>query len=243
MRSCELRQIRHAFPPSRRFGLGHNSDPQSRAFQHQRKDTTVATTIDQQQATSKSGTDAAPAAAQEEAGAANLDKVRDILFGGQMRDLDRRFARVEERLVKETSALEEDVRKRLSTLEGFARSETEALAERIKGEYDARSEAHADLLRQMQERYAEFEKKTGLINDQLARAQRELRQQILETHQRLADEIREKVDAVLARLRQESDDLRTDKADRTTLAALFTEMALRLTHQPAGRDDQEPHRG
>ena len=48
---------------------------------------------------------------------------------------------------------------------------------------------------------------------------------------------------MLARLRQESDDLRTDKADRTTLAALFTEMALRLTHQPAGRDDQEPHRG
>ena len=213
-------------------------------FEQQRKDKTVATIIDPQQATLKSGTDAVPVAAQEEAGAANLDKVRDILFGGQMRDLDRRFARIEERLVKETSQLEEDVRKRLTTLEGFARSETEALADRIKSEYDARSEAHADLLRQMQDRYAEFEKKTGAISDQLARAQRELRQQILETHQRLADEIREKVDAVLARLRQEADDLRTDKADRTTLAALFTEMAMRLTHQPAGRDDSsEPHNG
>ena len=203
----------------------------------------MATIIDQQQATLKSGTEGVPPAAHDEAGAASLDKVRDILFGGQMRDLDRRFAKVEDRLAKETSALEEDLRKRLATLEGFARSETEALAQRIKDEYDARSEANSDLLRQMQDRYAEFEKKTGLINDQLARAQRELRQQILETHQRLADEIREKVDAVLARLRQEAEDLRTDKADRTTLAALFTEMAMRLTHQPSERSDQEPHRG
>lgn len=203
----------------------------------------MATIIDQQQATLKSGTEGVPPPAHDETGAASLDKVRDILFGGQMRDLDRRFAKVEDRLAKETSALEEDLRKRLATLEGFARSETEALAQRIKDEYDARSEANSDLLRQMQDRYAEFEKKTGLINDQLARAQRELRQQILETHQRLADEIREKVDAVLARLRQEAEDLRTDKADRTTLAALFTEMAMRLTHQPSERSDQEPHRG
>ena len=204
---------------------------------------TVATTIDQQRAALDGGKDAVETAAHEETGAASLDKVRDILFGEQMRDLDRRFARVEDRLAKEAAALEEDMRKRLAALEGFARSETEALAQRISVEYDARSEAHADLLRQMQERYAEFEKKTGLINDQLARAQRELRQQILETHQRLADEIREKVDDVLARLRQEADDLRGDKADRTTLAALFTEMAMRLTHQPPARSDREPDRG
>jgi hypothetical protein len=204
---------------------------------------TVATTIDQQQAASDGGKGAVEPAAHEEAGAASLDTVRDILFGGQMRDLDRRFARVEERLAKESAALEEDMRKRLAALEGFARSETEALAQRISAEYDARGEAHADLLRQMQERYAEFEKKTGLINDQLARAQRELRQQILETHQRLADEIREKVDQVLTRLRQEADDLRGDKADRSTLAALFTEMAMRLTHQPPARHDLEPDRG
>ena len=204
---------------------------------------TVATTIDQQQAALGGEKGGVEPGAHEEAGAGSLDKVRDILFGGQMRDLDRRFARVEERLAKESAALEEDMRKRRSALEGFARSETEALAQRISAEYDARSEANGDLLRQMQERYAEFEKKTGLLNDQLARAQRELRQQILETHQRLADEIREKVDQVLARLRQEADDLRDDKADRTTLAALFTEMAMRLTHQPPARNDREPDRG
>ena len=77
------------------------------------------------------------------------------------------------------------------------------------------------------------------LDDQLAHVQREIRQQILEVEQRLTDEIRGKLDAVLARLNREADDLRHDKADRMTLAALFTEMAVRLTHEPVSRSEQE----
>ena len=44
------------------------------------------------------------------AGGASIDKVRDILFGVQMRDYDKRFARLEERMLKDTSDLKDDVR-------------------------------------------------------------------------------------------------------------------------------------
>ena len=54
---------------------------------------------------------------------ASLDKVRDILFGNQMRDVERRFARLEERLLKETTDLKDDVRRRLDTLEAYMRRE------------------------------------------------------------------------------------------------------------------------
>lgn len=54
---------------------------------------------------------------------ASLDKVRDILFGNQMRDVERRFARLEERLVKDTADLKDDVKKRLDTLEAYMRRE------------------------------------------------------------------------------------------------------------------------
>ena len=43
---------------------------------------------------------------------ANLDKVRDILFGGPLRDVDRRFTRLEERLAKDTSDLRAEMRRR-----------------------------------------------------------------------------------------------------------------------------------
>lgn len=43
---------------------------------------------------------------------ARLDKVRDILFGNQARDVERRFTRLEERLVKDTADVKGEVRKR-----------------------------------------------------------------------------------------------------------------------------------
>lgn len=36
----------------------------------------------------------------DQAGGGNLDKVRDILFGTQMRDYEKRFNRMEERFMK-----------------------------------------------------------------------------------------------------------------------------------------------
>ena len=45
----------------------------------------------------------APNAADDASGG-SVDKIRDILFGAQMRDYDRRFTRLEERLLKEATA-------------------------------------------------------------------------------------------------------------------------------------------
>jgi hypothetical protein len=162
--------------------------------------------------------------------AGNLDKVRDILFGGQMRDNDRRFQRLEERLVQETADLKDEVRKRLAALEQFVKQETASLAERIRTEHDERTDATKDLARDAREAAKAFEKKTGQLDDQIGRTQRELRQQILETHQQLTDDLRQKIDEVIARLTMEAADLRHEKTDRASLAALLTEMAMRLTN-------------
>lgn len=54
---------------------------------------------------------------------------------------------------------------------------------------------------------------------------------MLEQQQRLSDDLRQKVEEILATLARTAQELRTDKADRATLAALLTEMAMRLTDQ------------
>jgi hypothetical protein len=163
--------------------------------------------------------------------AGNIDKVRDILFGGQMRDYDRRFQRLEERLVQEVGELKDDLRKRLAALEQFMKQEVASLADRITTEHDERTNATKDLSREARESAMAFEKKTGQLDDQIGRVQRELRQQILELQQRMSDDLREKVDEVLARLAREANELRSDKTDRATLAALLTEMAMRLNNE------------
>jgi len=175
--------------------------------------------------------EAARAVAAEGAGAASLDKVRDILFGGHMRDVERRFARLEERLLKETSDLKDDVRRRLDALELYAKNENESLAGQIKAEHEDRIESDNRYARDAAETTRSIERRITTLDEQVAKGQRELRSQLLEQHQRLSDDIRHKMEDVLATLARETGELRTDKADRTAIASLLTEMAMRLTNQ------------
>ena len=175
----------------------------------------------------------------EDGGVGNIDKVRDILFGGQMRDYERRFAKLEERLARDTAELKDEVKKRLTALTEFVKNEAETLASRIKTEHDERTDATKELSRELREASKSVDKKTGQLDDQITRAQRELRQQLLDLNKQLTDEIGRKADEVLARLAQESRELRADKADRATIAALLQEVALRLTNEltlPGAKD-------
>jgi len=72
--------------------------------------------------------DALRAAVPDQSGGASLEKVRDILFGGPLREVERRFARLEERLARDTSDLRAEVRQRLDALERFIKLESETLA-------------------------------------------------------------------------------------------------------------------
>jgi len=172
-------------------------------------------------------------AASDPGGSANLDKVRDILFGTQLRELDRRFTRLEERLARETSDLREDVKQRLDALESYVRHEAESLAAQDRAERDQRTDGDAALSRDVRETASAIERRISGLDEQLWKGQRELRQQMLEQHQRLTDDLRRKVDEVLAALSRETGELRSDKADRAMLASLLTEMAMRLTNELA----------
>jgi gas vesicle protein len=190
---------------------------------------TVGSSNDRPKGKSASNTDAKAGA--DEAGVGNIDKVRDILFGGQMRDYERRFTKLEERLARDIVEIKDDVKKRLGALTEFVKHETETLAGRIKTEHDERTDATKELSRELRDASKAFEKKTGQIDDQITRTQRELRQQLLDFNKQLTDDIARKADEVLARLAQESGELRADKADRATIAALLQEVALRLTDE------------
>jgi hypothetical protein len=170
--------------------------------------------------------------------AGSLDKVRDILFGQQVRDADRRFARLEERIAQESAELKEDVRKRLGMLEQFVKREVESLAERLKLENEARTDADKELLRELHDNARTSDKKFSAVDDQAGRLQRELRQQLHDIEQRITDDIQRQAHDSQTRLARESDELRSDKLDRTALAAMLTEVAMRLTADPRTADGE-----
>nr|MCU0256548.1 hypothetical protein [Vicinamibacterales bacterium] len=78
------------------------------------------------------------------------------------------------------------------------------------------------------------------IDHQIDQRQRELREQLLEQHQRLSDDLERKARDLLAALTREADALRHAKTDRSTLAALLAEMAGRLTEDLDGPGARGP---
>jgi hypothetical protein len=164
-------------------------------------------------------------------GTGNLEKVRDILFGNQMREVDRRFARLEERIIKETRDLKDDIKRRLDALEAHTLKETETLAGDLRQERGDRVDANARLARELADTAGTFERRSAGLDEQFGKGQREVRQQILEQQQRLSEEMRQRIDEVLAALARETQELRTDKTDRMALASLLKEMAMRLTDE------------
>jgi hypothetical protein len=155
-----------------------------------------------------------------EAGSGNIDKIRDILFGSNMRDYEQRFARLEEALKKESNDLRETTRQHLETLEAFVHRELAALESRLNTERDERSESDSSIL-----------KKIGEVESQESQAKREIRNDLLQQSKELSDAIRNKGEELVALLERRAQELQHAKTDRAALAGLFNEMALRLTDQ------------
>lgn len=164
-------------------------------------------------------------------GGESLDKVRDILFGSQAREYEKRFARLEDRLLKEASDLREDLKRRFDTLEVYIKREVEALTTRIRVEQDERTESARELSAGLNETAQAFERKTGQMGEHQTRSERELREQILDQSKSISDEIRQKHEALTALLERSTSELRDEKTDRAALASLFMEVAMRLNHE------------
>lgn len=72
---------------------------------------------------------------------AQMDQVRDLLFGAQLKDMETRFKRQEERFLREIADSRDALKKRLDSLENFMKSEISSVLHRLKEEQDERVEA------------------------------------------------------------------------------------------------------
>ncbi|MGI9087812.1 MAG: hypothetical protein ACR2HH_08760 [Chthoniobacterales bacterium] len=161
----------------------------------------------------------------------NVDRIRDILFGPQMRDYDDRFQRLEERLNAEASNIRSDLQKRLEALEAFTRGETESLGHRLTSEQGERAQAIERIGRDLAETARHFEERITNLDGQVAKEIRDLRQQLLEQSKALSGEINAKHDQLKAGLDHEAEHIRKAMTGREALAEMFGELSLRLKNE------------
>jgi hypothetical protein len=77
-----------------------------------------------------------------------------------------------------------------------------------------------------------LERRARQLEDEDARLQRDLRQQLFEQGRSLGEEISRKIADVISTLENPSRELRDEEVDRAVLAGLLTEIALGLSTGP-----------
>ena len=158
----------------------------------------------------------------------SLDKVRDILFGGQMRDYERRFNELNARLEAELARMREAQDKRLAQIDKRVDDQLEKLGKLLRQEIQDRNRSIDDVESRLQQasRTARGEVATALEShgQELASADERLRAALADLHKATTARAGD-TDAALTRM---SAELRGEKVGRDDLAALLTEFALRL---------------
>lgn len=162
------------------------------------------------------------------AGINNVERIRDILFGGQMRDYEKRFNRLEEKMSKEVTRLRADMDKRMSSLEDFMRREFETLSEKLQAEKKERSESNLILETTFKAADASLKDHLSEVEEYSTKELRRLQHQQREDAKNSENSVNELRTELIETLERELNNLRDSKLDRTALAALFTETAMRL---------------
>lgn len=160
--------------------------------------------------------------------AGNVDQIRDIIFGSQMRDYESRFQRLEERLLSELSTVRKEVNNRVEALETYMRGEVDALNDRLKSERDERETDNKHLEDEIKNLSKELLRKISQLDESMAKHNRDLRQQLLDQSKNLSSDIDATREQLKAALMRSNDELRESKTDRVALAELFSEVSLRL---------------
>jgi hypothetical protein len=158
----------------------------------------------------------------------NIDKIRDILFGSQSRQIEKKLSAVEEKIDKEIDFLRSETKTTLNAFEQFVRKELQSMSDQLNRERSERAESTDSLSDRVADTQKAVEKKLGQLSDKVVNDQRDTQEQILLQTKNLLDEMHEKNNGLQKRMDQSIEALAQEKTDRLALANLMMEAAMRL---------------
>jgi len=166
----------------------------------------------------------------------SLDKVRDILFGSQMRTVGTRLQGLKERLRREQEALRADFARQVESLDTFIRSEAHALGERLAAERSKRIEELKLLAAEIKEALRGLEKRHVKLEEATGTADADLRDQLLIQSKAAASELAKLGERLAAELHRSHQELKSSKTDSAALAGFLSELAARVGGAPPGKN-------
>ena len=148
----------------------------------------------------------------------NLDKVKEILFGAEKRETERRFAQLEKSIRADLNDTVKQISQRLDGLETF-----------VKKEFKTASDERRSELRAREAEDESISKRITKLDEQSSKDRQDLREQLLEQSKTLRTELHERAKDLSDALKASTKQLTDDKTSRSDLASLFVDLAMRLS--------------
>src|SRR5580704_11669513 len=167
--------------------------------------------------------------------APGVEKIRELLFGNQMQDYDRRFEVMEQRFQQKLRDLEAESARAVQSMESSVKKQLESIAGQIRQEQDFRAEADKELGRGLREQIQGLEKHLSKVADQLSSQDREFTERLSHESQTLREESRRRTDDTRAAIERMLAELMHVKTDRSLLAGLFVEIARCLNQDTTAK--------
>ena len=158
----------------------------------------------------------------------NVTQIRDILFGGQMRDYEKRFQELHQQLESELERLRQDADKRFAALDKRLADQLEKLTRQQRQEVSDRTGAIDSLESRLLEAARIQRSEINKAAETLGHDLETLSDRLHSTHAALETALTNQASQADAALNRAQRELRVEKVGREDLAALFTEFAMRL---------------
>ena len=158
----------------------------------------------------------------------NVDQIREIIFGGVMRDYDSRFKELTADFEASTKSMRSDYEARLEALTQQFQRESEKATERLKDETGKRDKSQRSLANDLSESDEEHRSAVALVQTRLDDEADSLRHDAEQLRKQLLDRIGDETDSLKQRIQSLTTGLDERKVGRDELAGLFQEVALRL---------------
>lgn len=161
----------------------------------------------------------------------DLDTIKEILFGAQVRQSADAQQQLESRLVSAINGLRDDTRLMFDQVQ----RSLDELNTRLDQQAAHQNRENQALLKNIEENQQEAHNDAGIIQEDLQELKRELTNKDFE----LQEDIDCKYHQLEALLKREVDNLQSQKADRNSLATLLTGIADQLSAADAQERDNE----
>ena len=157
--------------------------------------------------------------------AAEVEKIREILFGQQISEYESRFAQLEIRLAREIEAVRDDIIRRFEKVQSQVTQDFTNLSRQIGTEQKYRAEEISALNSQFRAARDELETAVHRAAADADAATDQIRSAIEEETARQQEVVDERTRDLERRLEEATAQLRQDKVDRSSMEALFSQLA------------------